>query len=63
MLREQGQPTYVDTDPLFDAPKNIDFSVPLDGIHKATFCTKFQPYLLVCTALEGIDVSGKLNNM
>lgn len=58
MLQDQTSAAYCDKDPLFDEPRNSDFSHRHGGILKERFNTVFQPFLQVCVERERLEVSG-----
>ena len=57
LLQAQSDPLYCDTDPLFDEPRNCDFSHRHGGLLKERFVTLCEPFLRVCVEREGLDVS------
>jgi hypothetical protein len=57
-LQEQMSAAYCDKDPLFDEPRNTDYSHRHGGILKEKFNTLFQPFLKVCLERERVEVRG-----
>jgi len=60
LLREQGELTYIESDPLFDESKNCDYSHRHNGILKENFARRFEGFLECCRFVEGIDVREQL---